>query len=87
MLLHANSMVKPMWTGPQAVAMAQAQLGHLQAAEARTQQAMDSLQADVQQLSGQVDQASALLTELQSAQEFEFGGRGFGGRGFGRDDG
>lgn len=71
-LLHANSAVRPMWTGPQAVAMANTQLTRIDASLAQAQQGLDSLQADVAQLSDQVDQANQLVNELESG----FGGFG-----------
>lgn len=75
-LLHANGAVRPMWTGPEAVAMANAQLNKIDGTFAQAQQGLDSLQADVAQLSNQVVEANQLLNEVESG----FGAFG----GFGR---
>jgi len=85
-LLRANAQVRPMWQGPNAVAMAQTQLTRAQAAVATAQQDVTQLQAQTQQLGTSANSLAQLLTQVgvQNGGTAVGGGNG-GAVQFGRD--
>jgi len=72
-LLQANSAVRPMWTGPNAVVVAKDQLTKARQAVAAAQQQLGPLQQQVQQLATNANALGQVLTEAQTAG-FDNGG-------------
>ena len=76
-LLRSNAAVRPMWTGPNAIALARAQLTRAQAATAAAKQEIAQLQARTQQTT---QNANALAQFLGQAgiSALDGGARGGG---------
>lgn len=87
-LLAANAQVRPMWQGPNAVPLAQAQLVKAQAAVATAKQDIAQLQLQTQQISANANSLAQLLAQV-GIQATGQGGTSTLGRTrrFGGDDG